>query len=181
MINKFSNQQEKYVMLIPVSYFQRCRMERKYLLRESNILFQSSQSHSKLTEIGSLMKLITGYVCPTCNCWWIQKGIRSIYRSTESPSLFFSIDDNIKDIIIKDLIREDDGQMQSKDVWKQKQAYDRSFSFPEILEQCMRQKQFQINVFDKDELTIAQAKNIRGVEWPQWQKVLRKELSSPIK
>jgi hypothetical protein len=35
----------------------------------------------------------------------------SIYQSTESPSQFYSIHDNVKDIILKDLIREDEEQM----------------------------------------------------------------------
>jgi hypothetical protein len=53
-----------------------------------------------------------------------KKKLDSIYRSTESPSQFYSIHDNIKDIILKDLIREDEERMQSKDIWKDKQAYD---------------------------------------------------------
>jgi hypothetical protein len=53
-----------------------------------------------------------------------KKTLDSIYRSTESPSQFYSIHDNIKVIILKDIIREDEDRMQSKDVWKDKQAYD---------------------------------------------------------
>jgi hypothetical protein len=44
------------------------------------------------------------------------------------------VHDNIRDIILKDLIREDEERMQTKDVCKDHQTYDRSFSFPEVLE-----------------------------------------------
>ncbi len=63
-----------------------------------------------------------------------KKKLDSIYRSTYPPSQFYSIHDNIKHIILKDLIREDEKRMHSKDVWNNYQAYDRSFSFPEVLE-----------------------------------------------
>jgi SAM-dependent MidA family methyltransferase len=36
------------------------------------------------------------------------------------------------------------------------------------------------NVFDKDELTLAQAKKLCIVEWPLWLEAVRKELSSLI-
>ena len=39
-----------------------------------------------------------------------------IYRTTESPTQFYSIHDNIKEIIMNDLIREDEEKMRSKDV-----------------------------------------------------------------
>jgi hypothetical protein len=41
-----------------------------------------------------------------------KKKLDSIYRSTESPSQFYSIHDTIKDIILKDLIREYEERMQ---------------------------------------------------------------------
>ena len=116
-----------------------------------------------------------------------KKKLDSIYRSTESPSQFCSIHDNIKDIILKDLIREDEERMQSKDIWKDKQAYDRSFSFPEILEHDKYPEEVHAyaaktvpNAFDKDELTLAQAKKLGGAEWPLWVEAVRKELSSLI-
>ncbi len=48
----------------------------------------------------------------------VKKQLDNIYRSTESPSQFYSIHDTIKDIILKDLIREDEERMQSKDIWE---------------------------------------------------------------
>jgi len=63
-----------------------------------------------------------------------KKKLDTIYRSTELPSQFYSVYDSIRDIILKDLIREDEERMQTKDVWKDHQTYDRSFSFPEVLE-----------------------------------------------
>ncbi len=77
--------------------------------------------------------------------------------------------------------------MQSKDIWKDKQAYDRSFSFPEILDHDKYPEEVYAyaaktvpNVFDKNELTLAQAKKLGGVEWPLWLEAGRKELSSLI-
>jgi hypothetical protein len=117
-----------------------------------------------------------------------KKKLDSIYRSTESPRQFYSIRDNIKNIILKDHSgREGEEQMQSKDVWNDKQAYDRSFSFPKMLEHDKHSEEVHTyaaikvtNVFVKDELTLAQAKNISGMEWPQWQEATRKEVSSLI-
>ena len=57
-----------------------------------------------------------------------------IYRTTESPTQFYSIHDNIKEIIMKDLVQEDEERMKSKDIWKNQSTYDRSYSFPENLE-----------------------------------------------
>ena len=87
-----------------------------------------------------------------------------IYRSTESPSQYNAIHDNIKDIILNDLIREDEERMRKKDVWKDQQTYDRSFSCPAVLEHDQFPEgvhaytaRIAPNVFDKDELTLAQA------------------------
>ena len=55
-----------------------------------------------------------------------------IYRTTESPTQFYSIHDNIKEIIMNDLIQEDEERMRSKDVWKSQSTYDRSFPLPEV-------------------------------------------------
>jgi hypothetical protein len=100
-----------------------------------------------------------------------KNNLDSIYRSTESQSQFYSIHDNIKDIILKDLTQKDEEQMQSKDIWKVNQAYDRSFSIPEILKHDKYPEEVHAyaaktvpNVFDKDELTLAQAKKLSGVE-----------------
>jgi hypothetical protein len=97
------------------------------------------------------------------------------------------VHDNIRDIILKDLIREDEERMQTKDVWKDHQTYDRSFSFPEVLEHDKYPEEVHAyaaktipNSFDKDELTLAQALKQGGVEWPLWQEAIRKELSSLI-
>ncbi len=91
---------------------------------------------------------------------------------------------SIRDIILKDLIREEEERMQTKDVWKDHQTYDRSFSFPEVLEHDKYIEEVHAyaektipNSFDKDELTLAQALKQRGVEWPLWQEAIRKERS----
>jgi hypothetical protein len=63
-----------------------------------------------------------------------KKKLDDIYRSTESPSQYNTIHDNIKDIILNDLIREDEERNRRKDIWKDQQTYDRSFSCPEVLE-----------------------------------------------
>ncbi len=74
--------------------------------------------------------------------------------------------------------------MQTKDVWKDHQTYDRSFSFPEVLEHDKYPEEADAyaaktipNSFDKDELTLAQALKQGGVKWPLWQEAIRKELS----
>ncbi len=60
-------------------------------------------------------------------------------------------------------------------------------SFPEILEHDRYPEEVHAyaaktvpNVFDKDELTLAQAKKLGGAEWPLWLEAARKELSSLI-
>ena len=63
-----------------------------------------------------------------------KKKLDDIYRSTESPTQFYSIHYSIKEIIMNDLIREDEERMRSKDVWKSQSTYDRSFSLSEVLE-----------------------------------------------
>ncbi len=52
-----------------------------------------------------------------------KKKFDTIYRSTELPSQFYSVHDHIRYMILKDLIREDEERMQTKDVWKDHQAY----------------------------------------------------------
>ena len=95
-----------------------------------------------------------------------------IYRTTESPTQFYSIHDNIKEIIMNDLIREDEERMRSKDVWKSQSTYDRSFPLPEVLEHDKYPEEVHAyaartvpNVFSGDELTLAQAKKLTQ-EWP---------------
>ncbi len=116
-----------------------------------------------------------------------KKKIDTIFRSTELPSQFYSVHDNIRDIILKDLIREDEERMQTKDVWKDHQTYDRSFLFPEVLEHDKYPEEVHVhaaktipNIFDKDELTLAQALKQGGGERPLWQEAIRKELTSLI-
>ncbi len=77
--------------------------------------------------------------------------------------------------------------MQTKDVCKDHQTSDRSFSFPEVLEHDKYLEEVHAyaaktipNSFDKDELTLAQALKQGEVEWPLWQEAIRKELSSLI-
>ena len=57
-----------------------------------------------------------------------------IYQSTESPSQYNAIHDNIKDTILNEIIREDEDRMRRKDVWKGRQTYNRSFPCPTVLE-----------------------------------------------
>jgi hypothetical protein len=61
------------------------------------------------------------------------------------------------------------------------------FSFPKILEHDKYHGEVHAyaaktvpNVFDKDEMTLAQAKKLGSVEWPLWLEAVRKELSSLI-
>jgi hypothetical protein len=77
--------------------------------------------------------------------------------------------------------------MQTKDVWKDYQSYDRSFSFPEVLEHEKYPEEVHAyaaktiaNRLDKDEQTLDQALKQGGVEWPLWQEAIRKVLSSLI-
>ncbi len=75
-----------------------------------------------------------------------KKKLDTIYRSTGLPSQFYSVHDNIRDIIQKDLIRED----ANKDAWKDHQTHVRSFSVPEEHDKYPEEvhayaaKQFQI-------------------------------------
>jgi hypothetical protein len=109
-----------------------------------------------------------------------------IYRTTESPTQFYSIHDNIKEIIMNDLIREDEERMRSKDVWKSQSTYDRSFPLPEVLEHDKYPEEVHAyaartvpNVFSGDELTLAQAKKLTQ-EWPLWLEAIKTELTSLI-
>jgi hypothetical protein len=93
-----------------------------------------------------------------------KKKLDTIYRSTELPSQFHSVHDNIRDIILKDLIREHEERMQKKNVWKDNQTHDKSFSFPEVLEHDKYPEEVHAyaaktipNNFDKNELSLAQA------------------------
>ena len=87
-----------------------------------------------------------------------------IYRTTESPTQFCSIHDNMKGIIMNDLIREDEEIMRSKDVWKSQSTsrYDRSYPLPEVLEHDKHPEEVHAyaartvpNVFGGYELTLA--------------------------
>ena len=109
-----------------------------------------------------------------------------IYRTTESPTQFYSVHDNIKEIIMNDLIREDEEKMRSKDVWKNQTTYDRSFNLPDVLEHDKHPEEVHAyaartapNVFGSDELTLAQAKNLTH-EWPLWLEAVKIELTSLI-
>ena len=78
--------------------------------------------------------------------------------------------------------------MRKKDVWKDQQTYDRSFSCPAVLEHDQLPKgvhaytaRIALNVFNKDELTLAQAQRPElKFEWPLWMEAIRKELTSLI-
>ena len=109
-----------------------------------------------------------------------------IYRTTESPTQFYSIHDNIKEIIMKDLIQEDEERTKSKDVWKNQSKYDKTYSFPEVLEHDQYSEEVHAyaaktvpNVFGSDELTLAQAQKL-NFEWPLWLEAIKIELTSLI-
>jgi hypothetical protein len=70
---------------------------------------------------------------------------------------------------------------------KDHQTYDRSLSFPEVLQHDKYPEEVHAcpakpipSRFDKDELTLAQALKQGGVEWPLWKEAIRKEQSSFI-
>ncbi len=52
----------------------------------------------------------------------VKKKLDTIYRPTKLPSQFNSVHDTIREIILKDLIREDEERKQTKDVWKHHQT-----------------------------------------------------------
>ncbi len=90
---------------------------------------------------------------------------------------------------MKDLIRENEDPMQLKVVWKDKQEYDSSFLFPEIYELEYDEYPGEVhvhtaktvpNLYDQDELKLAQAKKLCCVEWLDRVDAIRKELSSLI-
>ncbi len=90
------------------------------------------------------------------------------------PSQFYSVHwhDNIREIILKDLIRKDEERMQTKDVWKVHRTYDRSFSFPEVLEHDKYPEDVRAyaaktipNIFNKDELTFLQIDSSAKTRW----------------
>ena len=76
--------------------------------------------------------------------------------------------------------------MKSKNVWKNQSAYDRSYSFPEVLEHDQYPEEVNAyaaktvpNVFGSDELTLAQAqKSELSFEWPLWLEAIKIELTS---
>ena len=117
-----------------------------------------------------------------------RKKLDNIYQSTESPTKFYSIQDSIKEIILNELIQEDEERMRTKDLLSDSRTYDRSFSFPEVLEHDKYSDEVHAytakiapNVFDKDELTLAQArKQELKHEWPLWLEAIRTELTSLI-
>ena len=122
-------------------------------------------------------------------CMWnmlLLRNLHNLYYSTDSPEQYTKIQDDIREIILNDLIREDEENMQAKDVWNNRNTYDRSFSFPEVLEHDSHPEEVHAyaarlapNLFDKDELTLTQAKTSKA-EWPRWEEAIRTELSSLI-
>jgi hypothetical protein len=76
--------------------------------------------------------------------------------------------------------------MRSKDVWKSRNTYDRSFSLSEVLEHDKHPEEVHAyaartvpNVFGSDELTLAPARNLTQ-EWPLWLEAVKTELTSLI-
>ncbi len=85
----------------------------------------------------------------------------NIHRSTESPNHHNSIQEHLKDIILRDLIKDDGEKMKSKDVWKDTRTYDRSYSFPEVLDHDHHPHEVHAyaariipNTVDEDESTL---------------------------
>ena len=84
----------------------------------------------------------------------------NIYQSTTSRSKFYSMQDNIKEIILNELIRGDEERMRTNDMLNDPRTYDRSDSLPEVLEHDKYPDEAHAyvaktapNVVDKDELT----------------------------
>jgi hypothetical protein len=53
-----------------------------------------------------------------------KKKLHDLYLSSESPPQYTKIQDNIRGIILSDRIREDEENMQAKDVWHHRNTYD---------------------------------------------------------
>ncbi len=73
----------------------------------------------------------------------------------------------MKEIILRDLIKDDEEKMRSKDVWKDTSTYNRSYSFPEVLDHDHHPHEVHAyaariipNTVDKGELTLAQAQKL---------------------
>jgi hypothetical protein len=117
-----------------------------------------------------------------------KKKLDSIYQSTSSPSKFYSMQDNLKEIILNQLIQEDEERMRTKDLLNDPKTYDRSYSLPEVLEHDKYPEEVHAyaakiapNAVDKDELTLAQAQKPElQFEWPLWLEAIRTELTSLI-
>jgi hypothetical protein len=96
--------------------------------------------------------------------------------------------DNLKEIILNQLIQEDEERMQAKDLLNDPKTYDRSYSLPEVLEHDKYPEEVHAyaakiapNAVDKDELTLAQAQKPElQFEWPLWLEAIRTELTSLI-
>jgi hypothetical protein len=115
-----------------------------------------------------------------------KKRLDSIYQSTASPNKFYSMQENLKEIILNELIREDEERMRTKDMLNDSSTYDRSYSFPEILEHDKYPDEVHAytakvapNAVDKDELTLTQAQKLEH-EWPLWLEAIKTELTSLI-
>ena len=71
--------------------------------------------------------------------------------------------DNLKEIILNQLIQEDEERMRTKDLLNDPKTYDRSYCLPEVLEHDKYPEEVHAyaakiapNAVDKDELTLAQ-------------------------
>ncbi len=96
--------------------------------------------------------------------------------------------DNLKKIILIQIIQEDEERMQKRDLLNDPKTYDRSYSLPEVLEYDKYPEEVHAyaaniapNAVNKDELTLAQAQKPElQFEWPLWFEAIRTELTSSI-
>jgi hypothetical protein len=75
-------------------------MEKEYLLKESMSRFLDSQFSSKIDQEDSLSRRMAVEE--------FKKKLHDLYLSTESPPQYTKIQDNIREIILSDRIREDE-------------------------------------------------------------------------
>ena len=140
-------------------------MVRKCLSKGCKVQFLDSLFNFKMNKTCSFKKDGNMFVEHITVQEFKQK-LDDIYRTTESPTQFYSIHNSIKEIIMNDLIREDEEKMRSKDVWK-----NLSDQYPD--EGHAYAAKLVPNVFGSDELILAQAqKKELSHELQQWLEAL---------
>ena len=106
-----------------------------------------------------------------------KKKLDHLSQSAASYNRFDSILDNITEIFLHELIREDEERMQTNDMLNYTKTYDRSYSFPEVLELEDDKYPDEVhayaakiapNVVDKDKLIFAQAQKAVLLRFGTW-------------